>query len=345
MVKVTVCGAAGGIGQPLSLLLKLNLTVSQLSLYDIVNANGVAADLSHISTPAVVEGFQPKSKDDKDTIKKALSGSDIVVIPAGSPRKPGMTRDDLFNINASIVRDIVINIGHVCPKATILIISNPVNSTVPVAAEVLKRMGVFDPSKLFGVTTLDTVRAETFLAGLIGEDPASLKGKISVIGGHSGETIVPLINVVDYVSEKAAKLSKKDYDAFIQRVQFGGDEVVKAKNGVGSATLSMALAGYRFTLQVLSSLSGEKSFAKVPDSAYVYLPGLPNGQQISAKYLNNISYFSLPVNLENGAVKSLVNPFDSLSVSSDERKLIDVALTGLQKNIAKGTSFVKSSKF
>jgi Malate/lactate dehydrogenases len=88
----------------------------------------------------------------------------VVIIPAGVPRKPGMTRDDLFNTNASIVRDIIKAVAEVAPKALIGIISNPVNSTVPIAAEVLKKAGVFDPRRLFGVTTLDIVRANTFVA-------------------------------------------------------------------------------------------------------------------------------------------------------------------------------------
>ena len=78
-------GAAGGIGQPLSLLLKLNPLVDRLALYDIVNTPGVAADLSHINTKAVVTGHKGP-----DQLKDALTGCDVVVIPAGVPRKPGM---------------------------------------------------------------------------------------------------------------------------------------------------------------------------------------------------------------------------------------------------------------
>ena len=73
-----------------------------------------------------------------------------------------MTRDDLFKVNAGIVKGLVESIAEFAPKAFILVISNPVNSTVPIAAEVLKAAGVFDPKRLFGVTTLDVVRAETF---------------------------------------------------------------------------------------------------------------------------------------------------------------------------------------
>jgi malate dehydrogenase len=88
-------------------------------------------------------------------IKAALEGASIVVIPAGVPRKPGMTRDDLFNVNGSIVGDLVGACAKYCPKAHLLIISNPVNSTVPIAAGILKKAGVYDPKRLFGVTTLD----------------------------------------------------------------------------------------------------------------------------------------------------------------------------------------------
>ncbi|CCG25749.1 Mdh1-3 predicted malate dehydrogenase [Candida orthopsilosis Co 90-125] len=341
MVKVTVAGAAGGIGQPLSLLLKLNTNVTELALFDIVNAKGVAADLSHINTPAVVTGYQPKDKEDKTAIVEALKGTDVVIIPAGVPRKPGMTRADLFNINASIIRDLVANIGRTAPNAAILIISNPVNSTVPIAAQVLKRLGVFNPKKLFGVTTLDSVRAETFFGELTNTNPNTLKGKISVIGGHSGDTIVPLIN---YNKSVGLISSKSQYDAFVHRVQFGGDEVVKAKNGAGSATLSMAYAGYRFAEYVINSLSGRSKNEPVPDSAYIYLPGIPGGKEVSNAHLQGVEFFSVPVFLSNGEISSFIDPFKSLTVTDDEKKLVEVALKGLKGSIDQGVQFVDASK-
>merc|ERR1719230_741808 len=135
--KCSVLGAAGGIGQPLSLLLKINPRVTALTCYDVAPITpGVAADLSHINTGATCTGFGA------DDLKKALDGCEVVVIPAGVPRKPGMTRDDLFAINAGIVKTLVTGVAEACPKACILVISNPVNSTVPIAAEVLKQKGV-----------------------------------------------------------------------------------------------------------------------------------------------------------------------------------------------------------
>lgn len=151
-----------------------------------------------------------------------------------------MTRDDLFNINAGIVKGLIETAAEVAPKAFILVISNPVNSTVPISAEVLKSKNVFNPQRLFGVTTLDIVRAETFVAGIVGEkEPQKLT--IPVVGGHSGETIVPLFSK----ATPAVNIPKEKYNDLVKRVQQGGDEVVKAKDGGGSATLSMAYAGFR----------------------------------------------------------------------------------------------------
>ncbi|RKP11247.1 Lactate/malate dehydrogenase, partial [Piptocephalis cylindrospora] len=159
MVKVAVLGAAGGIGQPLSLLLKSSPIISHLALYDIVNVPGVAADLSHIDTGSCVTAHIGA-----DSLGAALESAKVVVIPAGIPRKPGMTRDDLFKINAGIVRDLAEGIAKYCPTAFVCVISNPVNSTVPIVAEVLRARGVFDPRRVFGVTTLDVVRARKFLS-------------------------------------------------------------------------------------------------------------------------------------------------------------------------------------
>ena len=99
----------------------------------------------------------------KDQLEASLEGMELVIIPAGVPRKPGMTRDDLFNINAGIVRTLCEGIAKSCPRAIVHIISNPVNSTVPIAAEVFKKAGIYDPKRLMGVTTLDVVRANTFV--------------------------------------------------------------------------------------------------------------------------------------------------------------------------------------
>ncbi|VDM24029.1 unnamed protein product [Hydatigera taeniaeformis] len=185
--KIAILGASGGIGQPLALLMKQSVFVSDIALYDIANTAGVAADLSHIETRARVTGHTGP-----DNLKAALEGAKLVLIPAGVPRKPGMTRDDLFSKNASVVAELSRACGKYCADAMICIITNPVNSTVPIAAEMLKKEGAYNPKNLFGVTTLDIIRSNTFIAETKGLDVA--KVSCPVIGGHSGNTIIPVFS-------------------------------------------------------------------------------------------------------------------------------------------------------
>ncbi|KAI9265248.1 malate dehydrogenase, NAD-dependent [Phascolomyces articulosus] len=323
MVKVTVCGAAGGIGQPLSLLLKQSPLVDHLSLYDIVNTPGVAADLSHINTKSKVTGHVGA-----DQLEEAIKDSDIVVIPAGVPRKPGMTRDDLFKINAGIVRDLATAAAKFAPKAFMCIISNPVNSTVPIVAEVFKKHNVYDPRRIFGVTTLDIVRASRFVSEVKGKDPKDVN--VTVVGGHSGNTIVPIL------SQLGESFTQEELDALTHRIQFGGDEVVKAKDGAGSATLSMAFAGARFALNVLEAAVKGTS---VTECTYIDLAAASPEAVQSVKEAtgdDSLTYFSLPVELGPDGVKSTL-PIGA--ISDYEKKLFAAAGAELKGNIAKGASF------
>jgi len=310
--KVACLGAAGGIGQPLSLLLKLDPMVTELSLFDVVNTPGVAADISHCCSPAKTTGYVGM-----DQVGDALTGCDMVIIPAGVPRKPGMTRDDLFNTNASIVKGLAEACAKTCPDAMFLIISNPVNSTVPIFAEVLKEAGVYNKKKLFGVTTLDVVRANTFVAENQGFDVLSTN--VPVIGGHAGTTILPLLSQVP-----GAKFSDDDIAALTHRIQFGGDEVVKAKDGAGSATLSMAYAGKRFASRLLAAMGGEKD---VVECTFV------------ENDLTDAPFFSTPVRLgPNGAEEVL--PFGPLSAFEQEG--LDSMLPDLKAQAAKGIAFTSN---
>ncbi|WP_218354737.1 malate dehydrogenase [Alteromonas lipotrueiana] len=310
-MKVAVLGAAGGIGQALSLLLKTQLPAgSELALYDVAPVvPGVAVDLSHIPTAVKVTGHG------KDDLGVALTDANIVLIPAGVPRKPGMDRSDLFNTNASIVKALVEGVAEHCPEACLGIITNPVNTTVAIAAETLKAKGVYDKNKLFGVTTLDVIRAETFVAELKDVDPANIH--VPVIGGHSGTTILPLLSQVEGVSFSEDEVSK-----LTTRIQNAGTEVVEAKAGGGSATLSMGQAAARFCLSLTAAMQGEN----VVEYTYVQTDDSEDA-----------SFFAHPVRLGPNGVEEIL-PYGDLS--EFEQKAKEDMLEGLRGDIKLGVDFV-----
>ncbi|KAL5556717.1 hypothetical protein UlMin_038953 [Ulmus minor] len=310
--KVAILGAAGGIGQPLALLMKINPLVSVLHLYDVVNTPGVTADISHMDTGAVVRGFLGQNQ-----LEDALTGMDLVVIPAGVPRKPGMTRDDLFNINAGIVKTLCEGIAKCCPNAIVNLISNPVNSTVPIAAEVFKKAGTFDPKRVLGVTMLDVVRANTFVAEVLGLDPRDVD--VPVVGGHAGVTILPLLSQV----KPPCSFTPKEIDYLTDRIQNGGTEVVEAKAGAGSATLSMAYAAVKFADACLHGLRGD---AGVVECAFV------------SSQVTELPFFATKVRLGRAGVEE-VYPLGPLN--EYERIGLEKAKKELAESIQKGISFIK----
>ena len=292
----------------------MNPMVSRLSLYDIVRTPGVGVDLSHIDCPCTVEGFNGQ-----DNLNKVLDGSDVVIIPAGMPRKPGMTRDDLFNTNAGIAMNLAKACAAACPKACILVICNPVNSTVPIFSETFKKMKVHDPRKIMGVTELDSVRARKFISGALGLAPNDCN--IPVIGGHAGRTIIPLLSQLPNNG-----IAKLDVAAITKRIQFGGDEVVAAKEGAGSATLSMAYAGAIFADSVLKGLNGEKG---------VIRPAFIEQEVLGCKFFASQVEFG-----KEGVERAIPIP---KNLSPVEEANIAEALPILQKQIAKGIQFTDAN--
>jgi malate dehydrogenase len=254
--KVCVCGGAGGIGQPLSLLMSMDPNVGELCVFDLdvamVPPAGVAADLGHIEKKSSVKGYVMKVGEKPiDNLEECLTGCDLVLVPAGMPRKPGMTRDDLFKVNADIAKGLVEACAKFCPQAVLALIVNPVNSIVPAMAELYKKKGL-DVAKIVGVTTLDCVRANKFVAEMTGKSAKFVN--VPVVGGHAGTTILPLFSQVSAMkSVDAEKIPDLD-----KHVQDAGTDVVNAKGGKGSATLSMAYAGARLGSSVLAGLAGRR---------------------------------------------------------------------------------------
>ncbi|KAI4335990.1 hypothetical protein L6164_014573 [Bauhinia variegata] len=312
--KVAVLGAAGGIGQPLALLTKMSPLVSDLHLYDIANVKGVAADLSHCNTPSQVHAFTGASE-----LANSLKDVNVVVIPAGVPRKPGMTRDDLFNINAGIVRDLVAAVADNCPDAFIHIVSNPVNSTVPIAAEVLKQKGVYNPKKLFGVTTLDVVRANTFVAQR--KNLKLIDVDVPVVGGHAGITILPLLSK----TKPSISFTDEEIEELTVRIQNAGTEVVEAKAGAGSATLSMAYAAARFVESSLRALDGD---GDVYECSYV------------ESNLTELPFFASRVKIGREGVEAFVSS-DLQGLTEYEQKALEALKPELKASIEKGFAFAQ----
>lgn len=171
---------------------------------------------------------------------------------------------------------------------------------------------------MFGITTLDLVRAKTFIAEAKRLDPKSVD--VDVIGGHSGVTIVPIFSKC-----KEAVLTTHEVDALTNRVQYGGDEVVKAKAGGGSATLSMAYAAAReFLAPFLRAINGGQNAVLTCFAAH-------------SKWAD-ADFFAGPV--EFGAKG--VERFHALPpLNSHERHLLNLALPELKKDIEKGLEFAR----
>ncbi|XP_039156843.1 malate dehydrogenase, glyoxysomal-like isoform X2 [Eucalyptus grandis] len=310
--KVAILGAAGGIGQPLAMLMKINLLISVLHLYDVVNTPGITADISHMDTGAVVRGFLGQQQ-----LEEALVGMDLVIIPAGVPRKPGMTRDDLFNINAGIARTLCEGIVKSCLKAIVNLISNPVNSTVPIAAEVFKRAGTYDPKRLLGVTMLNVVRANTFVAEVLGLDPREVD--VPVVGGHAGMMILPLLSQV----KPLCSFTPPEIEYLTSRIQNGGTEVVEAKAGADSATLYMAHAAVKFANACLCMLRGDAG-----NFEYAFV----------ASQVTELLFFASKVRLGHTGAEEvlLLGPLNEYEGAGLEK-----AKKELAESIRKGVSFIK----
>jgi len=204
-----------------------------------------------------------------------------------------------------------------CPNAVVALIVNPVNSVVPAMTELWKKAGL-NPKKIVGITTLDIVRANKFVQEITG-----LPATIPVIGGHAGKTILPLFSQDPAgATIDAGKIPDLDI-----KVQDAGTEVVKAKNGKGSATLSMAYAGARLGKAILSGLAG------VPATECAYVessvqPGLP--------------YFATKVVFGKDGVETIY-PIGNLS--EHEKKRLEELTPILKGEIDDGLEYSKTREF
>merc|ERR1719213_180503 len=308
------------------MLMAMDPNVKELCVFDLnvamVPPAGVAADLSHLEKPVKVDGYVMEvGKNPIDHLEECLTGCDLVLIPAGMPRKPGMTRDDLFKVNADIAKGLVEACAKYCPNAILCMILNPVNSVVPAMAELYKKKGL-DPMKIVGVTTLDCVRANKFVAEIAGKNPTFVN--VPVVGGHAGTTILPLFSQ----DKAASSIDKEKIPDLDKKVQDAGTDVVNAKGGKGSATLSMAYAGAKFGNAVLCGLAG------VETTECAYVAREPNAE------MGDLPYFSTKVTFGTEGVKK-VHPLGSLN-EYEQGRLKEV-ITQLRDEIDAGLKYAATT--
>merc|ERR1712014_6002 len=275
--------------------------------------------MGHLEKKCKVKGYA-LDKDDlpRQKLEECLTGCHLVLVPAGMPRKPGMTRADLLGLNAGIAKNIVEACAKFCPDAVLGLIVNPVNSIVPAMAELYKKKGL-DPMKVVGITTLDVVRANKFVGEITGKNPNYIN--VPVIGAHAGATIMPVFSQ----DKVAASIDKEKIPELDDHVQNAGTDVVNAKGGKGSATLSMAYAGARLGKSVLAGLSGRKR----TECAYC------------KSEVTDLPYFTQKVVFgEGGIVKVL--PLGELN--EYETKRLDEAKAQLQKEIDSGLEYAKANE-
>ena len=227
MNKISLIGA-GNIGGTLAHLLALK-KLGNITLIDVVTGmpQGKALDLSQSSA---VEGFTGSIEGTNDFSK--MKGSDVIIITAGLPRKPGMSRDDLLEINGKIIKKIGLDIKKYAPKAFVICITNPLDAMV----YVLQKYSKLPKNMCVGMAgVLDSSRMKYFLSDALNVSVNDVE--TFVLGGH-GDDMVPLINyttiggvpLIDFIKLKKFPYSK--IEKIVDRTRMGGGEIVKLlKNG------------------------------------------------------------------------------------------------------------------
>ncbi len=239
MSKVTVIGA-GAVGATCADVLAQRDICKEVWLVDIKEnyAEGKALDIWQTSP---IHGFDTRVKGSTNDYSKT-AGSKVIVITSGLPRKPGMSRDDLIQTNAKIVKEVTLGAIAHSPEAIIIVVSNPLDVMTYQAWLTCK----FPSQRVFGMAgVLDTARYRAFLAEEIGCSPKDIQALL--IGGH-GDTMVPIPRYTTVAGLPISKFVGKDrLNAIVERTKKGGGEIVNllgtsAWYAPGAASAQMAEA-------------------------------------------------------------------------------------------------------
>lgn len=265
--QVTVLGGATDIGQAICLLLRAQPDITRLVVHDTqAQTPGVVLDLSHITTDASVVGFVGEDK-----LEHALLNSEIVIGAGGIIHKPGVSDKLRLSTNTAFIKSLAKGVARLRPMPFVGIITEPLNSLIPTAAEVIRNHGEYNPKKLFGITDIDALRAQSIFAAEHNLDPHSVF--IPVIGGHSDKTCIPLLSQAQpYLN--VTEVQARDFTTKLRNAE---DNILTAKKGFGPV-LSIAYSALLFTRSVLSVLEGKhatvNAFVENNDFGTEYFSGL-----------------------------------------------------------------------
>jgi malate dehydrogenase len=310
--KIALIGG-GQIGGTLALLAATR-ELGDIVMFDVVEGlpQGKTLDLAQ-SGP--VEGFDAKLKGTQDYAD--IKGADVVIITAGVPRKPGMSRDDLLGINAKIVKQVADGVKTHAPNAFVIVITNPLD----VMVWVFQQASGLNPKKVVGMAgVLDSARFRHFLAEAMNvsvEDVTAF-----VLGGH-GDTMVPSVRYSTVAGIPLPDLVKMGWigqdalDKIVQRTRDGGAEIV-----------ALLKTGSAFYAPAASAIQMAESYLK--DKKRV----LPCAAQLTGQYGVNNLYVGVPVVIGAGGVERIVE----ISLDASEKAMFDKsvgAVKGLMEAVAK----------
>ncbi len=307
MSKVTVVGA-GNVGATVANVLAHKDLVNEVVLLDIKGdfAKGKALDTWQ---QAPVDYYSTKVTGTSDY--KETKGSDIVVITAGIPRKPGMSRDDLISTNAKIVVSVTNSILKYSKKAIFIVVSNPLD----VMAFACLKAAKVDPSKVIGMAgILDTARYRAFLATELNVSPKDIQAVL--MGGH-GDTMVPLPRFTTVAGIPVTDMIKKSrLNQIVKRTQKGGGELVKLMGTSAWYAPGAAAA------QMVESI--------VKDDGRIF----PCSAWLTGEYGIKNMFLGVPVQLGKGGIKNIIE----LKLNSEEKKMLKTSAKHVNEVI---TSFKK----
>jgi malate dehydrogenase len=302
--KIALIGA-GQIGGTLALLSVMK-ELGDTVLFDVVEGmpQGKALDLSH-AAPVVGSSVKITGTNNHEDI----SGADVVIVTAGLPRKPGMSRDDLISTNAAIMRTAAEGIKKYAPKSFVIVVSNPLDAMVTLC----QRVTGFSPNMVVGMAgVLDSARYRAFLAEEIGVSPVNVVAP--VLGGH-GDDMVPIRSATTVQGIPVTRFVAPDrLDAIEKRVRGAGGEVV-----------SLLKTGSAFYSPAVSAIEMAESFLK--DQKRV----LPCAALLNGEYGINGLYIGVPVVIGASGVERVIE----IELTAEEKAALSKSAAQVQDLVSK----------